>query len=90
MPFGKTVLHFNGVPGPKTNPLGALVNIVCFNGQMATHCCYPIKALFTFNSIGIGRRSPHACGAPCSAYLVYRVTPALRLVDAIARVALVA
>ena len=43
----------NGVPGRKINPLGALVNIVCFNGQMATHCCYPIKALFTFISIGL-------------------------------------
>ena len=39
----------NGVPGRKTNPLEALVNIVCFNGQMATHCCYPIAALFTCN-----------------------------------------
>ena len=31
----------NGVPGRKTNPLGALVNIVCFNGQTATR--FPVK-----------------------------------------------
>ena len=35
-------LCLNKVPGRKTNPLGALVNIVCFNGQMATRC-YPIE-----------------------------------------------
>ena len=56
--ISKSVLDYSkenfliGIPGRKTNPLGALVNIVCFSNQMATYCCCPIKALFTFNSIG--------------------------------------
>lgn len=33
----------NGVPGRKKKPPGALVNIVWFNGQLATYCCYPIE-----------------------------------------------
>ena len=49
---GAIVIILFGVPGSKKNPLGALVNIVCCNGQMATHCCYPIAALCTSNSIG--------------------------------------
>ena len=45
------LIPLNGVRGRKTNPLKALVNIFCFNGQMASRC-YPIAALFTCNSMG--------------------------------------